>query len=133
MRRERNSFMDNLYQLHGLPKTIVSDKDKVFTSLFWKSLFQMLKVELKMSSAYHPQTNGQTEYLVCMTRERPKDWTKWLPMAKFWYNTKLHSFTKTSPYEIVYSHTPPQYVTYEVGECRVEEVDRTLVAREQAV
>ncbi|GKD88612.1 reverse transcriptase [Tanacetum coccineum] len=99
------------------------------------------EVELKMSSAYHPQTNGQTEalnkcvecYLRCMTREKPKDWTKWLPMAKFWYNTKLHCFTKTTPYEIVYGHTPPQYVTYEVGECRVEEVDRTLVAREQAV
>ncbi|GJY73177.1 retrotransposable element Tf2 [Tanacetum coccineum] len=72
--------------------------------------------------------------LCCIhNREKPKDWAKWLPMAEFWYNTKFHSSTKTTPYEIVYGQTPPQYVTYEAGECRVEEVDRTLVAREQVI
>ncbi|GJS95902.1 retrotransposon-related protein [Tanacetum coccineum] len=134
-------FLDNVYKLHGLPKTIISDRDKVFTSLFWKSLFKILKVELKMSSAYHPQTDGQTEavnktlecYLRCMTGETPKEWTKWLPLAEFWYNTKFHTSANTTPFEIVYGQTPPQYVTYEVGECNVEAVDRTLVARDQAI
>ncbi|GJW21472.1 putative mitochondrial protein [Tanacetum coccineum] len=134
-------FLDNIYKLHGLPKTIVSDRDKVFTSLFWKSLFKMLKVELHLSSAYHLQTDGQTEavnktlecYLRCMTGEKPKEWTNWLPLAEFWYNTRFHSSTKTTPFEIVYGQTPPQHVTYEAGECRVETVDRTLVVRDQAI
>nr|GEV42412.1 retrotransposon-related protein [Tanacetum cinerariifolium] len=101
-------FLDNIYRLHGLPKTIVNDRDKVFISLFWQSLFKMLQVQLKMSTAYHPQTNGQTElvnkclecYLRCMIEESPKDWTLWLPLAKY---------------------------------CIVELVERTLQAREKAI
>ncbi|GJZ10397.1 putative mitochondrial protein [Tanacetum coccineum] len=107
-------FLDNIYKFHGLPKTIVSDRDKVFTSLFWKSLFKMLKVELHMSSAYHPQTDGQTEAV----------------------NKTLECYlssTKTTPFEIVYGQTPPQHVTYEAGECRVETVDRTLPYRQIAI
>ncbi|GKD68132.1 reverse transcriptase, partial [Tanacetum coccineum] len=50
-------ILDNVYKLHGLPKTIVSDRDKVFMSLFWQSLFKMLQVKLKLSTAYHPQTD----------------------------------------------------------------------------
>ncbi|GKC95235.1 retrotransposon-related protein [Tanacetum coccineum] len=130
-------FLDNIYKLHCLPKTIVSDRDKVFTSLFWKSLFKMLKVELHLSSAYHPQTEAVNKtlecYLRCMTGEKPKEWNNWLPLAEFWYNTRFHSSTKTTPFEIVYGQTPPQHVTYEAGECRVETVDRTLVVRDQAI
>ncbi|GKA00791.1 retrotransposon-related protein [Tanacetum coccineum] len=82
---------DHIYKLHGLPKSIVGDRDKIFTSLFWKSLFEKLQVQLKMSSVYHPQTNGQTEvvnkclegYLRCITGEKPKDWVKWLPLAEY--------------------------------------------------
>ncbi|GJT56777.1 reverse transcriptase [Tanacetum coccineum] len=48
-------FLDHIYKLHGLPKSIVSDRDKIFMSLFWKSLFEKLQVQLKMSSAYHPK------------------------------------------------------------------------------
>ncbi|GJR23773.1 putative mitochondrial protein [Tanacetum coccineum] len=51
-------FLDHIYKLHRLPKSIVSDRDKIFISLFWKSLFEKLQVQLKMSSAYHPQTDG---------------------------------------------------------------------------
>ncbi|GJZ89842.1 retrotransposon-related protein [Tanacetum coccineum] len=73
---------DNVYKLHGLPKTIVSDRDKIFMSLFWQSLFKVLQVKLKMSTAYHSQTDGETEivnkcletYLRCMTEEKPEDW-----------------------------------------------------------
>jgi transposase InsO family protein len=54
-------FLDNVMKLHGIPKTIESDRDKVFKSAFWKALFSALKVKLQMSSAYHPQTDGQTE------------------------------------------------------------------------
>lgn len=54
-------FLDHVYKLHGLPATIVSDRDKVFLSQFWQSLFKLLKVNLHMSTAYHPQSDGQTE------------------------------------------------------------------------
>jgi transposase InsO family protein len=53
------TFLNNIVKLHGLPKTIVSDRDKVFTSNFWKSLFDILDINLKLSSAYHPQMDGK--------------------------------------------------------------------------
>lgn len=56
-----NLYMDNVFKLHGLPKVIVTDRDPIFTSSIWQALFKSLKVELHLSSAYHPQTNGQTE------------------------------------------------------------------------
>jgi hypothetical protein len=54
-------FFTNIVKLHGLPKTIVSDRDKVFTSHFWKELFQLLDTKLCLSSAHHAQTDGQIE------------------------------------------------------------------------
>ncbi|GJZ58344.1 putative mitochondrial protein [Tanacetum coccineum] len=76
------AFLDNIYKLHGLPKAIVSDRDKVFLSMFWQELFKLLDVSLHISTAYHPQSYGHTEvvnrclegYLRCMTGERPKEW-----------------------------------------------------------
>ena len=47
-------FLDNIYKLHGLPQAIISDRDKVFTSLLWQELFRLSGTELRMSSAYHP-------------------------------------------------------------------------------
>jgi hypothetical protein len=73
-------FMDNIVKLHGTPKSIVSDRDEVFTSSFWSELFKLLKTDLKLSSAYHPQSDGQTErvnqylemFLRCAVQETPK-------------------------------------------------------------
>ena len=76
--------MDNIYKLHGLSKSIVSDRDLVFTSNFWQGLFSQLNVGLMRSTTYHPQTDGQTkvvnkcleQYLRCMIGDIPKEWTK---------------------------------------------------------
>ncbi|GKC55705.1 retrotransposon-related protein [Tanacetum coccineum] len=95
-------FLDQGYKLHGLPESMVSDKDKVFLSNFWKALFAELKV-------------------------------KWLPLAEFWYNTNYYTSTKTTPYEAIYCQIPPIHVPYIPGDSRVEEVDRTLQEREEAI
>ncbi|GJT17676.1 reverse transcriptase [Tanacetum coccineum] len=138
-------FIESLPMSQGksalLVVTIVSDRDKIFMSLFWKSLFKMLQVKLKMSTAYHPQTNGQTEvvnkcletYLRCMTRETPRDWVKWIPLAEYWYNTNSHSALNTTPYEVVYGQVPPLHIPYVAKDSPIKAVDKTLQAREQVV
>ncbi|XP_071728214.1 uncharacterized protein [Rutidosis leptorrhynchoides] len=130
-------FIDNVYKLHGLPETIVSDKDKVFLSLFWQELFRQLKAELHLSTAYHPQTDGQTEivnksvecYLRCMTGEKPKDWANWLSHAEYWYNTHFHTAIGTTPFEVLYGQSPKDVVNYNKGASKVDLVERSLLAR----
>ncbi|GJR67732.1 retrotransposon-related protein, partial [Tanacetum coccineum] len=134
-------FMDNVFKLHELPHYIISERDKVFLSNFWKSLFKVLKVDLHMSTAYHPQPDGQTKvvnrclecYLRCMTGDKPKEWMQWLSLAEYWYNTNFHSSTNITPFEAVYGQPPPTYVPYESGDSPVESVDRSLQAREQTI
>lgn len=78
------AFLDNVYRLHGFPQSIVSDKDSVFLSDFWRELFILHGVFLNYFSAYHPQSDGQTEvvnrcletYLRCMCSDRPNLWSK---------------------------------------------------------
>ena len=84
------TLMDNVFKLHGVPNSIVSDRDPVFLSHFWQALFAQLKTQLHLSSSYHQQINGQTEvlnrcvetYLRCMTGDQPKKWACWLPLAE---------------------------------------------------
>jgi len=54
-------FLDNVVKLHGLPSTIVSNRDTIFLSKFWKELFKLYRVNLHLSTAYHPQSDGQTK------------------------------------------------------------------------
>jgi hypothetical protein len=104
-------FFDNIVKLHGVPKSIVSNRDKVFTSAFWTELFKLLRTDLKLSSAYHPQTDGQTErvnqclemFLRCSVQATPKQWARWLPLTKLWYNTYFHSSLNCSPFKVLYA------------------------------
>lgn len=101
------AYLQHVYKLHGLPKAMISDRDKVFTSNVWKELFKLLKVNLLMSSAYHPQKDGQTErvnqcletYLRCFVHACPAKWSSWLAFAEFWYNCSYHSALGISPFQ----------------------------------
>jgi hypothetical protein len=132
-------FMDNVYKLHGLPATIVNDRDPVFLSHFWQQLFQHQGVNLHHSTAYHPQSNGQTEvvnrcleyYLRCMSGGSPHQWSKWVPLAEWWYNTNYHTATKSTPYEILYGFPPPLHIPYFPKDSTVEAVDQLLTQREE--
>ena len=104
--------LDSVVKLHGLPKTIVSDRDKIFTSAFWRALFSLVDTKLQLSSAYHPQTDGQTErvnqclemYLCCAVNEMPNQWKSWLPLAELWYNSNYHSSLGCSPFKALYGY-----------------------------
>ncbi|KAL5850318.1 hypothetical protein ACOSQ4_008331 [Xanthoceras sorbifolium] len=110
-------FLDNIQKLHGIPSTIVSDRDKIFTSQFWQHLFKAMGTQLCLSTAYHPQTDGQSErlnqclenYLRCMTSSKPSHWANWLPLAEWWYNTNYHTALKMTPFEALYGFRPPIY------------------------
>lgn len=83
--------MNNVFKLRGMPQSIISDRDPTFKSQVWTELFRLFGVDLCFSTAYHPQTDGQTEvtnrtletYLRCMTSDSPHAWSKWLPLAEF--------------------------------------------------
>jgi transposase InsO family protein/ribosomal protein L21E len=109
------AFIDNVIKLHGPPLLIISDRDRIFTSSMWRNIFKSLKVELRYSSAYHPQSDGQTErvnqcletYLRSMTFQEPKKWMSWLSLAEFWYNTTYHTALQLTPFQALYGFPPP--------------------------
>ena len=92
-----------------------------------------------MSSAYHPQTDGQTEvvnkslehYLRSFSADRPTEWAKWLYLAEFWFNTNYHTATKMTPYEALYGYSPPKLMDYVPGMTQVATVDSILQSRQQ--
>ncbi len=107
-------FLDNVYRYHGLPNDIISDRGPQFVSKFWKSLFAILKVDIKLSSAFHPQTDGQTErvnqvleqYLRCTINYQQDDWTSYLTLAEFAYNNTVHASTQVTPFFSNYGYHP---------------------------
>ena len=134
-------FFAEVVRLHGIPASIVSDRDPVFTSAFWKALFAASGSKLLMSSAFHPQTDGQTEavnkaigmYLRCMTGDRPRQWLRWLPWAEYIYNTVYHTAHKDTPFRVVYGRDPPVLRTYESGDIRVAAVAQTMEERDMFI
>lgn len=107
-------YVDNVVKLHGIPLSIISDRDKVFTSAFWKAVIAAVGTKLHYSTAYHPQTDGQTErvnqcleqYLRCAVHDEPKHWRRCLSMAEFWYNTSYHTALGCSPFKALYRTEP---------------------------
>lgn len=134
-------FVREVIRHHGIPKSIVSDRDPLFLSTFWREIFKAQGTQLNMSSAYHPESDGQTEvinrcletYLRCFAVDQPRTWAYWIPWAEFWYNSSFHGSTGTSPFEVVYGRKPPTVVQFVAGEVRVEAVAQELQDRDEAI
>jgi hypothetical protein len=102
--------MSHVVRYHGILKTIVSDKESIFVARFWEQLHECLGTHLIRSSAYHPQTDGQTEPVnqiiedmlrACVMNDGSK-WDKHLPLAEFSYNNSYQESIKMSPFEELY-------------------------------
>ncbi|KAF1316891.1 Pol protein, partial [Globisporangium splendens] len=99
-------FLEHVFRYHGLPESIVSDRDPRFTAAFWRELFRLLGTDLAMSTADHPETDGQTErvnrvvedILRSIAVDHPRDWSRWLPYAEFAINSNEHASTAVTPF-----------------------------------
>jgi hypothetical protein len=112
-------FLREIVANHGTPDEIISDRDKLFTSKFWTTLIALLGTKHKLSTAFHPQTDGQTErlnqtmetYLRCYVNYQQNNWVELLPLAQFAYNSADTETTKVSPFYANYGYNPEAYKT----------------------
>ena len=109
-----NMFRHNIMRLHGLPTDIVSDRGTIFTSNFWRAFTNGLDIKCNFSTAFHPQSDGQTErvnqvlehYLRTYCDYDQQNWSTLLDQAEFTYNNLTHATTKFSPFEANYGYHP---------------------------
>ena len=107
-------FLENVWKYHGLPLDVVSDRDGVFTGHFIADLYKFLGIKRSMSTAFHPQTDGQTErlnqtiehFLRTYCNYEQDNWTEMLPMAEYAYNNSKHAATKITPFYANYGYEP---------------------------
>ena len=103
-------YVKEIVRLHGVPKSIVSDRDPKFTSKFWMSLQKAMGTNLKFSTAFHPQTDGQSERTIQILEDLLRacvmdfggSWSKYLPLIEFSYNNSYQSTIGMAPYELLY-------------------------------
>ncbi|GMI64808.1 hypothetical protein HRI_000150100 [Hibiscus trionum] len=130
-------YLYQIYRLHGQPKVALSDRDKTFTSIFWKELMKQLGTSTHFTTAYHPESDGQTErlnqcleqYLRSLCFLKPTLWAKLLPQAEWWYNTNYHSALGMTPFEALYGY-PPNELTW-TKDSRVASVQELMHNREE--
>ena len=107
-------YFREVVRLHGLPKSIVSDRDVRFTSHFWQTLWSMLGTKLKFLTAYHPETDGQTEVvnrslgnlLRSLVGDNFTTWDVLIPHAEFAYNASANRTTGMSPFDVAHGLVP---------------------------
>ncbi|KAJ4957546.1 hypothetical protein NE237_024657 [Protea cynaroides] len=103
-------YVDNIVRLHGVPESIVSDRDPRFTSKFWEGLQKVMGTTLKFSTAFHPQTDGQSERTIQILEDMLRacvidfkgSWNEKLPLIEFAYNNSYQATIQMSPYEALY-------------------------------
>jgi hypothetical protein len=130
------TFLQVIIANHGLPEEIISDRDKLFTSKFWRTLMALLGANHKLSTAFHPQTDGPTErlnqtleqYLRSYVNHQQDNWVQILPVAQFAYNSAMSETTKTSPFFANYGYQPEAYRQPRQDEARAEQA---MIAVEQ--
>ena len=113
-----DNFIREYFRLHGLPRKIISDRGPQFSGKLFRAVLKGLGIEGAMSTAYHPQTDGQSErwnqeieaYLRMFCSRCRDDWVKWLPIAEFAFNSHKHSSTGYSPFYLMYGYEPQFHV-----------------------
>ena len=131
-------FMNIVGKIHGLPRSMISDRDPLFLSRFWQDLFRLSGTHLRMSSSYHPQSDGQTEalnraieqYLRAFVHRRPSSWGKLLLWVEWSHNTSWNVATGSTPYEITFGKKPFNYPAYLAGDSKIDVVDDMITNRE---
>ncbi|MDM1593402.1 integrase, partial [Escherichia coli] len=132
-------FLKEIFRLHGLPRRIVSDRDPKFTSRFWTAFFKAVGTFLDLSTAYHPETDGQTERVnqviedilrSCCGRE-PKKWLSYLHLVEFAYNASYHRSIGMSPFKALYGQDCLTPLTWSDPLIRVEMSKQMLDDMEQ--
>ena len=126
---------------HGIPTSIVSDCDPLFLSHFRQEIFCLQGTQLHMSSANHPESDGQIEvinrcletYLCCFAIDQPRSSYFWTPWAEFWCNSTFLGTMGTSPFEVVYGRKPPYVIQFIYGEIRVEVLGQELRDRDEDI
>lgn len=133
------AFIQQIYDVFGMPQMIISDRDRIFTSALRQELFKLADVKLNMSSSYHPKTDGQMERLNqcleafrrCTVHAAPHKWSQWLSQAQHWYNTSYHSALNKTPYEILFTRKPTHFGIVDMGSTTVPDVQVWLQERAQ--
>jgi transposase InsO family protein len=113
-KRLEEMYVKEVFRLHGLPETIVSDRGPQFASEFWRHIGERLEIKRRLSTAFHPQTDRQTErvntameqYLQNFVNYQQNDWVHWLPMAEFATNNHTSETTGHSPFYGNYGFHP---------------------------
>ncbi|KAD4180260.1 hypothetical protein E3N88_28851 [Mikania micrantha] len=121
-------YVEEIVVWHGVPLSIISDRDSRFISRFWQSLQQYLGTSVNLSTAYYPQTDGQSERTIqtleAMLRtcilEFGGSWDKHLPLIEFYYNRSYHSSIRCAPFEALYGRKCRSPICWtEVGDNRI--------------
>ena len=110
MDRLANLYVNEIFKLHGIPVSIVSDRDPRFTSRFWKELRLAFGMRLNFSIAFHPQTDGQSERVIQVLEDMLRgcvidflgSWDGYIPLMEFAYNNSYQSSIGMAPYEALY-------------------------------
>ena len=125
-------WLDNIVRLHGLPDTMVSDRDPRFISRFWTELHRLIGVKLLKSTAYHPQTDGASERAVrtvsqilrAMVSADQTDWAMHIPMVEFAMNSAVSATTGFAPFEVNYGWTPTMITEIDIKDVKFRGVQQ---------